>query len=91
MADEARVLISGLVQGVGYRHSAYRKALELGLHGWVRNLSNGDVEAVLQGDRARIERMLEWCRRGPALARVDRVDTNWQTATTEYADFQISF
>jgi acylphosphatase len=91
MADQVHVLISGLVQGVGYRHSTYRKALDLGLHGWVRNLPNGNVEAVFQGDRARIERMLEWCRRGPAIARVDRVTTDWQPAEHEFDDFQIAF
>jgi acylphosphatase len=91
MSDQLHVVVSGLVQGVGYRHSSYRKALELGLCGWVRNLPNGDVEAVFQGDRARIERMLEWCRRGPALARVDRVDSNWRSTSDEYTDFQIAF
>jgi acylphosphatase len=91
MAEELHVLVSGLVQGVGYRHSTYRRALELGLRGWVRNLPTGNVEAVFQGDRATIERMIEWCRRGPALARVDDVKSNWQPASRVFDDFQIAF
>ncbi len=91
MPDQARVLVSGLVQGVGYRHSTYRRALELGLRGWVRNLPDGKVEAVFQGDRATIERMIAWCRRGPALARVDQVSADWQPASNDLDDFQIRF
>lgn len=91
MSEQLHLVVSGLVQGVGYRHSTYRKAIELGLRGWVRNLPDGDVEAVFQGDRARIERMLAWCRHGPALARVDRVSETWQPASPAYDEFQISF
>jgi len=91
MPEQIHVIVSGLVQGVGYRHATYRKALELGITGWVKNLPNGDVEAVFQGDRAVIDRMTQWCKRGPALARVDRVTEDWGPAPQSYPDFQIVF
>src|SRR5213080_2907683 len=62
--------ITGRVQGVGYRAWAIRQASTLGLRGWVRNRSDGSVEALLIGDDDAVERMIEACRRGPLGARV---------------------
>ncbi|NKB18628.1 MAG: acylphosphatase [Pseudanabaena sp. CRU_2_10] len=59
------VLISGLVQGVGYRFSTASEARRRHLAGWVRNLSDGRVEAVFEGDRPDVVKMLEWCQHGP--------------------------
>lgn len=75
MADirSVRVQISGRVQGVGYRDWTQRKARELGLAGWVRNLTNGNVEALFSGPAEQVEAMLAACQRGPSLARVDDV------------------
>ena len=64
----------GRVQGVGFRASTIERARSLGLGGWVRNRPDGTVEAVFEGPRDRVESMVEWCRRGPAGARVDSVD-----------------
>ena len=69
-----RIRISGRVQGVAYRWSAQRQASELGLSGWVRNLPDGDVEAVFEGEAWRVECMIEWCWKGPSFARVRAVD-----------------
>ncbi len=69
-----RVIISGNVQGVAYRAWAASKADELALNGWIRNLSDGTVEAVFAGDRAVVEAMLEECEVGPLNARVEKVD-----------------
>lgn len=69
-----RVLISGGVQGVSYRASARREAQRLGVCGWVRNLADGRVEAVLEGRAEAVEQMLTWCHRGPEYARVDGVE-----------------
>lgn len=63
--------VSGRVQGVGFRDWTRRKAAGLGLSGWVRNLSSGDVEALFSGPTDDVERMLAAARRGPQLARVD--------------------
>lgn len=68
------VFVSGRVQGVFFRDGTKRKAVELGLRGWVRNLPDGRVEAVFEGDRAAVQAALGWVRRGPPLARVDEVE-----------------
>jgi acylphosphatase len=64
------VRVRGMVQGVGFRHATVRRAHELGVTGWVANLPDGSVEAMLQGPANQIDRMLEWMRRGPPSARV---------------------
>ena len=66
-----RVFVDGRVQGVGFRASAAREAVRLGVSGWARNLPDGRVEAVYEGPRAAVEDMLAWTRRGPVSARVD--------------------
>jgi len=73
MLKRVRVLISGRVQGLGFRYWVKRKAEKLGLNGWVRNLNDGRVEAVFEGDKERIERLVERCKEGPSLSRVDKV------------------
>jgi acylphosphatase len=74
MALQARLTIRGRVQGVGYRHWAMTAGLRLGITGWVRNRTDGSVEALIVGDDAAIGAMIDACRRGPAGARVDDVD-----------------
>ena len=59
------VFISGMVQGVGYRFSTFDKANQLGLNGWVRNISDGRVEAVFEGNKTAVEEMIRWCYKGP--------------------------
>lgn len=67
------LVVHGRVQGVGYRAWTEHQALTRGLGGWVRNCQDGTVEAVLEGADAEVLGMIEACRRGPALARVDHV------------------
>lgn len=74
MPLQARLSISGRVQGVGYRDWAIATGERLGLAGWVRNRHDGSVEALIVGDDAAVGAMIEACRRGPSLARVDAVD-----------------
>ena len=74
MTLQARLTVTGRVQGVGYRDWAMRTAVRLGLSGWVRNRLDGSVEAVIVGDDAAVGRMIEACRYGPSAARVDAVD-----------------
>jgi len=74
----AHVHVRGRVQGVGFRFDTRARARALGLGGSVRNLADGSVEAVFEGPRDRVESMLDWCRRGPAGARVDAVDVVWE-------------
>lgn len=68
-----RALVVGRVQGVGFRYYAARAARELGVCGWVRNLPDGSVETLAEGDAAAVERYLDRLRRGPTASRVDRV------------------
>jgi acylphosphatase len=69
-----RVRVRGAVQGVFFRATCAREAATLGVHGWVRNTSDGGVEAVFEGEDVAVEAMTAWCRRGPAGARVDTVE-----------------
>ncbi len=71
----ARLLrIEGRVQGVGYRDWMVKEAARLGLHGWVRNRPDGSVQALVAGDEGAMQALLTACRRGPPMARVDRID-----------------
>lgn len=71
---QAHVLISGKVQGVGYRYYTTRQAQALKLNGWVRNLPDGRVEAVFEGKRSTIDKMIEWCYQGSPNAVVTDVE-----------------
>ena len=70
-----RLVVSGRVQGVGYRAAMIEACRALGVSGWVRNRRDGTVEAVVQGDDERVERLLAWCKRGPPGARVTAIAT----------------
>ncbi|MFA5943361.1 MAG: acylphosphatase [Candidatus Thermoplasmatota archaeon] len=73
--NRLRVLVSGRVQGVWFRESTRQEADRLGVAGWVRNLPDGRVEAVFEGPLMEVEALVSWCRRGPANAAVERVDS----------------
>jgi acylphosphatase len=74
MTSRRRVVVHGRVQGVGFRASCARRARERALGGWVRNRPDGTVEAAFEGDEERVEEMSSWCREGPAMARVTRIE-----------------
>ena len=78
-----RVVVRGRVQGVFFRAETQTRANSLGVAGWVRNAPDGNVEAVFEGDPERVESMVEWCRRGPAGARVDEVGVTPEEPTGE--------
>ncbi len=79
----ARVRVRGRVQGVFFRVETRDRARSLDLAGWVRNCGDGSVEAVFEGERERVESIVDWCGRGPAGARVDGVDVKWEEAVGE--------
>ncbi len=87
----ARVVLSGRVQGVAFRAATVDEARRLGLAGWVRNLPDGRVEALAEGDRPAVEAFVAWCRRGPRLARVDDLQVTWETPRGDLAPFDIAF
>lgn len=83
----AHLIIEGRVQGVSYRASTVEAARVHGVSGWVRNNPNGAVEAVLEGDEDNVNRLIEWCRTGPPMARVEKINLNWEPYRDEFDDF----
>ena len=83
-------MIRGDVQGVGFRYFVLRKAQQLGLRGWVRNNDDGTVELVAEGARQDLEQLKRAVEEGPRMARVDRVDTSWQSATGNLDRFDLA-
>lgn len=81
-----RLVIRGVVQGVGFRYSMAMQARLLGISGWVRNRRDGSVEAMIAGDAAAVAAMLDWSRRGPAGAVVD--DVLVENAEGDYMEFE---
>jgi acylphosphatase len=80
----AHVVVRGRVQGVFFRVEARDRARSLGLSGWVRNEPDGNVEAVFEGPRERVESMVAWCERGPRGAQVEGVDVRWEEPRGEH-------
>lgn len=74
----AHVFISGRVQGVGYRFSTVEEAYRWGVKGWVRNLPDGRVEAVFEGNTTGVKEMINWCYQGPTAAVVKNVAVEYQ-------------
>ncbi|GIW39526.1 MAG: acylphosphatase [Candidatus Binatia bacterium] len=89
--SRVHLLVSGRVQGVGFRFSALDHARRLGLTGWVRNLPDGRVEIVAEGDPERIERFVRWCHEGPPGALVTHVEEERLPASGEFRDFRITY
>jgi acylphosphatase len=86
---QASLRIRGRVQGVFFRHSATREAIRLGLTGWIRNCIEGDVEAVAEGPRARVNEFIAWCRKGPPYAKVESVEVKEAEPTGEFSAFRV--
>jgi len=86
----ADLLISGRVQGVFYRASAQQEAMRLGLVGEVRNLPDGQVEAIVEGAKERVEEFIDWCRQGPPSADVENVRVRWSKALGEFRTFMVA-
>jgi len=93
MPDEARLLavVHGYVQGVNFRYFVLRLAGSLDLKGYVRNLPDGSVEVVAEGERDRLERLVEQLKVGPRAARVTDVEERWADYSGEFADFRIRY
>ncbi len=83
-----RVIIDGIVQGVFFRAETTATARNIGVNGWVKNRADGTVEAVFEGAEGDVEKAIEWCRHGPAAARVESVDVKDEEYTGEYEDFR---
>ncbi len=87
--EKARIhiVVSGRVQGVFFRAGAQQRAQEFGLGGWVRNLADGRVELVCEGEKEAVEQFAEWCKQGPPGAKVDRCEVNYEKPSGELENF----
>jgi len=89
MNVRVRMLVSGEVQGVFFRSNTRDKAVDLGLKGWIRNLPDGRVECVIEGEKDKVERMIRFCRGGPPGSRVENLEIKWENSTNEFGSFEI--
>jgi len=89
MKIRAQVTIHGLVQGVSFRYHTRQMALQLNVTGWVRNLSNGDVQGCFEGDEKDVQALVDWCREGPNLAEVENVFVKRQEFIGEFSGFHV--
>lgn len=87
----AHIFVSGRVQGIGYRDGVRRKAKKLGVFGWVKNLEDGRVEAVFEGEEDNVKEIIEWAKAGPFLAKVENIDIVPEESFGEFNDFKIIF
>ena len=85
---QARIYISGLVQGIGFRYFAKSNARRLKLNGWVKNTDDGKVEVLAQGAKEAIEKLAKLCEKGPFLAEVKSVQVEWEKEEEQFADFK---
>ena len=85
------VLISGKVQGVGFRNFTQMNAKQLGINGYAKNLPNGKVEVVAEGDKAQLDALVAFLKKGPRFARVDSLDVDERSFTGEYKTFGIRY
>ena len=87
----AHLIVSGRVQGVCFRAETQRAAKTFGVSGWVRNKRDGTVEAVVEGAKQDVMSLINWCKTGPPLSRVEKVDVTWQDCQGELSEFGIRF
>ena len=87
----AHLIIAGRVQGVFFRAETQRSAQMFGVNGWVRNKPDGTVEAVAEGERADVVSLINWCKKGPPISRVDSVEVRWQDYEGAFDAFNINY
>jgi acylphosphatase len=87
--SRVRLRIEGRVQGVFFRASAAEMATQLGVTGWVRNLPDGSVEVLAEGDKKALDALTAWCRQGPPHARVARVQLQSEEFKDEFRNFNV--
>ena len=93
MKEKARahIFISGRVQGVYFRENAVKKAQELGIFGWIKNLTDKRVEALFEGEKKKVREMIIWAEQGPKSANVISLEVGWQDYTGEFDNFQVEY
>lgn len=89
--SRAHVFVSGTVHGVYFRANTREEARNRGISGWVKNLNDGRVEAVFEGEEPAIKEMIEWCHEGSPRATVEDVAVEWDDPTGEFDEFTIRY
>jgi acylphosphatase len=89
MKVRAHIFVSGRVQGVFFRVEIRYEAMKRNVAGWVRNTPGGRVEAIFEGKREDVEKLIDFCRKGPPGARVTKIDVQWEEYSGEFKDFKI--
>ena len=87
----AHIFVKGRVQGVFFRANTCNKAQELGITGWVRNLPNGQVEAIFEGEKQKVEEIIGWAKRGSSITRVEGIEVEFEKYKGEFNDFEIRY
>jgi acylphosphatase len=85
------MVVSGRVQGVFFRQNTLSKAKELGVFGWVKNLSDGRLEAVFEGEKKKVEEIVSWAEKGPVSAEVSDIKVKWQEYKGEFKGFKLKY
>ncbi|HID93146.1 MAG TPA: acylphosphatase [bacterium (Candidatus Stahlbacteria)] len=91
MLKRVHIFVSGMVQGVFFRANTRDKANSLGINGWVRNLPDGRVEVVAEGEEEKLKELISWCYHGVPYARVDNVEVKWEEYKGEFETFSIRY
>ena len=85
------MIASGRVQGVFFRQNTFNKAKELGVFGWVKNLSDGRLEAVFEGEKKKVGEIVNWAKKGPVSAKVNDIKVKWQEYKGEFKGFKLKY
>ena len=91
MDARAHISVKGVVQGVGFRAFVRDHAIELGVSGWVRNTTDGNLEAVFEGSRYKVMELVDLCRDGPRSSSVRELKVKWSEPTGEFGGFSVRF
>jgi acylphosphatase len=91
MMVRAHILVSGRVQGVFFRSETSYEAEKQGVKGWIRNLPDGKVEAIFEGEEESVKELVEFCRQGPRGAKITKVDVKWENYKGEFRSFEIKY
>ena len=91
METNVFVRVSGRVQGVWFRASTKQKAEQLGVTGWIRNTSDGCIEAIFEGNKNMVKEMVDWCNHGPPHAKVENIEIKNQPVTNAFDGFAIKY
>ncbi|MFH1509931.1 MAG: acylphosphatase [Candidatus Nealsonbacteria bacterium] len=87
----AHLYVSGRVQGVCYRETCRKKAEKLGVSGWIKNIKDGRVEGLFEGDKSKVEKIVNWARKGSIWASIDSLDVIWEDYKQEFSDFRVRY